>query len=160
MIKTNMEIVFFFTNNILLILLLAVSILRVVPPEWVGYWKFNNNKESDGKAPRLTIINFILTSLFDSVFRAFFIPLIAALGLKSTVTLVILLVVVFDIFVRKQISGPAVTLVCVGIIALYLERLIETGEQIKLFGGFLTWNKEKPHKEVITKTEPGQETQK
>src|SRR5258708_18113241 len=62
MISTNIAIVNFLINNIVLILLLAISILRVVPPEWAGFWKFNNNKESDGRAPRITIINFILTS--------------------------------------------------------------------------------------------------
>lgn len=142
MISTNSEVIIFLEKNIILIVLLVISILKIVPPEWAGFWKFTNNKESDGKAPRITILNLVLVNFFDSIVRSFFIPLLAAFGLKNMVTLVILIVVVFDIFFRNQISTAAVTLTSVGIIALYLESLIETGKHIKLFGGLLTWEKE------------------
>lgn len=140
---TNSVIITFILKNILLVLLLVVSILRVIPPEWAGFWKFNNNKEKDGRAPRITIINFVLTSLFDSVIRAFFIPLIATFGLKNMVTLIIFLVVVFDIFISNQITTQSVTLVAIGIVALYLDRLVETGKKIVFFGGLLRWEKDK-----------------
>lgn len=143
MIDTNKAIINFVINNYLLIIVLLVSILRVIPPEWAGFWKHKDDDASKDRALRITILNFVFTNLFDSVVRAFFIPLLATIGLKSTVTLVILMVVCFDIFVRKLISGPAVTLVCVGIIALYLENLIENGHALKLFGGFLSWDRKR-----------------
>lgn len=143
MIETNKEIIGFLINNIVLILLLIISILRIVPPDWAGFWKFNNNKEADGIAPRITVVNFILTSLFDSIIRAFFIPLIATFGLKNMVTLIIFLVVAFDIFFRNEITTQSVTLIAIGIVALYLDKLVETGKRITLFGGLLRWEKDK-----------------
>ncbi len=133
MIATNIKVLIFLANNIILILLFAVSILRIVPPEWAGFWKFNN-KETDGRAPRITVLQFILTSFLDSVVRGFILPLIAAFGLQKMVTLIIFLVVAFEIFFRHEISSEAVALIAIGIIALYLDRLIDTGKSIILFG--------------------------
>lgn len=141
MINTNVEIISFFENNFILFGLILISLIRIVPPEYAGFWKYNNNKEEEGRAPRITLLNFILTSLFDSVIRAFFIPLVAAFGLKNMVSLVIFLVVTFDIFFRNQISTQSVILIAIGIVALYLEQLVETGEEIEFFGGLLHWKK-------------------
>ena len=60
---------------------------------------------------------------------------------KPAITFIIFLVMGFDIFFRHQISQQAITLVSIGIIVLYLERLIETGKHIKLFWGLLDWHK-------------------
>jgi uncharacterized membrane protein len=60
---------------------------------------------------------------------------------RKLITIIILAVVAFDIFSNHQISGGAITLVSIGILVLYLERLIETGKHIKLFGPLLTWDK-------------------
>ncbi|MFZ2199990.1 MAG: hypothetical protein WAV40_04335 [Microgenomates group bacterium] len=146
MIDTNVILLEFLAKNWLGLTLLVVSIFRIVPPEWSGFWKYNNNNESEGLAPKITPINFLLTGLLDSVIRAFFIPLIATFGLKNMITLIIFIVVFFDIFSRHQISGAAVTLVSIGIITLYLERLIELGKHIELFGKLLIWDKDNSKK--------------
>ncbi len=127
---------------VLLIALVFASVIKIIPPEWSGLWKYNNNRKEDGSAPKLTFLNFILLNFFDSIVRSVFLPLISSFGLKNMVTLIIFIVVIFDFFFRHQISGQGVTLISVGIVALYLERLIETGKRISLFGGLLTWEKE------------------
>lgn len=138
---TNSLIIDFVKNNYLAIILILFSILKIVPPEWAGFWKYVNNKESEGKAVRITLLNLLLTNFLDSVIRSFFIPLLAAFGLKNMITLIIFLVVGFDIFFRGQTSTQAVTLVAVGIIALYLDILVETGKKITFFGGLLRWER-------------------
>ncbi len=140
MIQTNAQAIHFISSNIVLIGLLLVFIIRIVPPETVGLWKYKNDKESDGRSPRITILNFVLINLFDTIIRSFVIPLIAAFGLKNMVTLVIFTVVTFDVFIRHQISTQAVTLIGIGIIALYLDGLLVTGKRIVLFG-LLRWER-------------------
>lgn len=139
--QTNQLLIDFIVNNFVLLLILLISILRVIPPEWAGFWKYNNNKESDGHAIKLSILSFILQNLVDSVLRTFVINFLTAFNFKNMVTFIIFAIVIFDVFIRKQISGAAVTLIGIGIVALYLDRLIETGKHIKLFGGLLTWEK-------------------
>jgi len=119
-----------------------IFIPKIVPPEWSGFWKHNKvNEPTSGLAPKITILKFILHNIIDSILSAFLIPILAMFGLKNMVTLVILTVVLFNIIVQKEITAPAVTLVGIGILALYLERLIETGKHIKLFGGLIDWEK-------------------
>jgi len=141
----NLQIINLIKDNFILIAFVILMLLRIIPPEWAGFWKYQNNKESDGRAPKISFLRLVLHNLIDSILSAALIPLMAAFGFKNIITLIIFIVVGFDIFFRHQISGEAITLVGVGIIALYLDRLIETGKHIKLFGGLLTWDKdEKP----------------
>lgn len=119
----NSEILNLLISNFILIVLILVSILKIIPPEWAGFWKYNNNREADGLAPKITFLNLVLSNSFDSVIRSVFIPLIASFGLKNMATLIIFLVVIFDVFYRHEISGAGVTLISVGILTLYLERL-------------------------------------
>lgn len=138
----NDTIINFVKENYLFIGAFILLIARIIPPEWAGFWKYNNNKEIDGRAPRITLLRFIFHSVVDSLLTSFLIPILSMFGLKNMVTFVILAVVVINIFVQQQISGSVVTLVAIGIITLYLDRLIDTGKTIKLFGGLLTWEKE------------------
>ena len=141
MLETNSLIVAFLTGNFFSLAILLASLIKVIPPEWAGFWKYNNNNSAEGKAQKITALNWLLHMIFASLVQSFFIPLIAAFGLKNMVTLVILMVVGFDIFSRKQVSTASVTLTAIGIIALYLDRLVETGKTIKLFGGLLLWER-------------------
>ena len=141
--KTNDIIINFVKENCLLIGLFVLLIIRIVPPEWAGFWKYKNNREIEGKAPKITPLRFIFHSVVDSLISSFLIPILSMFGLKNMVTLVILAVVVINILVQQQISGSVVTLVGIGIVALYLDKLIDTGTSIKLFGGLVSWEKEK-----------------
>lgn len=141
--QTNQLVISFVINNFLLLIILLVSVLKILPPEWAGFWKYNNNKESDGLAPKISVLHFVFHNIVDAVIRIFVINLLTAFNFKNMVTFLIFTIVIFDVFISHQISGTGVTLIGIGIIALYLDRLIETGEHIKLFGGLLTWDKEK-----------------
>jgi hypothetical protein len=139
---TNSYLIDFFRNNSILLVLLLLSAIHIIPQEWAGYWKYNNNRKEDGRAPRMTILHWLLTSLLNSIINAFIVPLIAAFGLDKMVTLIIFAVVGFDIFSGHEISSASVILTVVGIIALYLDRLVDTGKIITMFGGLLHWEKD------------------
>lgn len=139
--NTNRLIFEFFLNNWVLVVVLLLFIIKMVPPEWAGFWKFKYDKDPEGLAPKITLLKFLLHNTFDSILSAFLIPLLAMFEFKKMVTFVIFVVIVFDVFVRHQISGGTITLAGIGIVALYLERLIETGDEIKFLGGLFSWKK-------------------
>jgi len=139
--RTNTLVIDFLKNNFLLMGLFIICIWRIIPQEWAGFWKYNNNRESEGRAPKISILRLVLHNTFEGATSSFLIPLLAAFSFKNTVTIIVFVVVSFDIFFLHQISGHIITLISIGIIALYLERLIETGKNIKLFGGLISWEK-------------------
>lgn len=145
MINTNSVVINFVKDNYILLIislmLIIILPLKIIPPEWAGFWKYNNNKKNEGQAPKITILQFFLNNVFDGTLRSFFIPMLVAFNLKNTITFIILSVVIVNILSLKQISPAAITLVGIGILALYLEKLIETGRSIKFFG-LLTWEKD------------------
>ena len=140
--ETNILIINFVKDNIILLVLSVASIINIVPPEWAGLFKYNNNDSQQGKAKKITLLHLLLQGVMDGVIRGILIPAVISFGMKNIITLIIFVVISFDLFARHYISGQAVTLVGVGILALYLERLIETGKSIKLFG-LLSWEKDK-----------------
>ncbi len=79
--------------------------------------------------------------IIDSLIRSFVLSLISAFGLKNMVTMIIFIVTGFDIFNSHQVSSASVVLVSIGIIALYLDKLVETGKEISIFGRLLHWKK-------------------
>lgn len=145
MLDTNQIILSFIQSNSIAIIfvLFILSLLKIIPPEWCGFWKFVNNDEKQGLAPRVTVLNWMLHMIIDSLIRSFVLSLLSAFGLKNMVTLIIFIVTAFDIFNNHQISPASVTLVCIGIIAIYLDRLVDTGEEISFFGRLLHWKKAK-----------------
>jgi hypothetical protein len=134
-----MYLIDFLQKNYIIVLLFLFSILKIVPPELAGFRKYNNDDPKQGRASRITPLNFILHNTLDSAVRCW-IPLLSLFGLKNMVSLIIFLVVTFDIFVRKEISTQAVTLVGIGIVALYLDMLVETGKKMSFFG-IVTWER-------------------
>jgi len=130
------------------LLLITVSLLRVIPPEWAGFWKYNNNKQADGVAPKITILRLICHNLVDGIVGGVLISFLALFNFKQLVTLLIFLGVGFDLFLNHQISPTAVTLIAIGVIVLYLDKLIETGKHIEFLKGFFIWDKDDQKKET------------
>ncbi len=65
-----------------------------------------------------------------------FINVAAFLSLKGTVSLVTLIVITVDLICRKRLSKEAVILVSMGIVALYLEQLMDKGKEFSFLGIF------------------------
>lgn len=143
MLDTNKIVLSFIQNNsiVILLVLFLFSLLSVIPPEWCGFWKFNNNDEKQGRASRVTILNWMLNMIIDSLIRSFVLSPISAFGLKNMVTMIIFIVTGFDIFNSHQVSSASVVLISIGIIVLYLDKLVETGKEISIFGRLLHWKK-------------------
>ena len=141
MIETNELIINFIQNNWILILLLYFSLIRIIPPEWAGFWKHKDDDISKPLSPKITIMHWMLHMIIESLINAAFLPVISIFGLKNMVSLIILSVVGFDVFSRHQISSASVTLAGIGIIALYLDKLVETGKTISILGGLMKWER-------------------
>ncbi|MFA5799350.1 MAG: hypothetical protein WC840_00135 [Candidatus Peribacteraceae bacterium] len=136
---SNDALIWFFQNNWIFVLLFLISLIKAIPHKWLKSEEFvKASKES-----RVTLLTFVLESFFDSLSRASF-SLLAVLGLQATVTLIIFVVVIFDIVVKREISTQAVSLFGIGIVALYLNRLIETGKKISFFGMVAWERKDEP----------------
>jgi hypothetical protein len=116
-------------------------VVRIVPPEWAGFLKYVNNNPTEGRGPKMSILKFVLHSIVDQISSGVFIPVLTLFGFKQIVTVVIFIAVGFDIFIRHEISTQVVVLIGIGTIALYLESLVENAKHIKLFGGFLEWQR-------------------
>src|SRR6266487_1869890 len=156
--NTNIQIVQFYLNNYLFLWLVVVLLLPIIPPEWAGYWKYNHNNPTEDRAKKITLLRFILHFLIDSIFVEILLNGMATFQFKQAITFIIFLVMFFDIFFRHQISREAITLVSVGILALYLERLIERGKHIKLFWGLLDWYKDDQGNQTSTQSVPPAQT--
>lgn len=128
--QTNTLIIDFLNNNYLLLgLFLIVCVPKIIPIGW------------NDSGQKITILQLIIQNLIVSIIIPFLSQLLASFSFQKSVTIVIFIMVAFDIFFLRQISGHIITLVAIGIIALYLERLIETGKSLKLFG-LILWEKD------------------
>ena len=143
MVDTNQLIIPFIQNNSLIILfiLFLLSLIKVIPPEWCGFWKYVDNDEKKGLAPNVTVLNWMLHMIIDSLIRSFVLSLLSAFGLKNMITLIIFIVTSFDIIVNQQISPQSVALIGIGIITLYLDKLVDTGGKMSIFGSLLKWER-------------------
>ena len=143
MIDTNQLIIPFIQNNSLIIffILFLLSLIKVIPPEWCGFWKYVDKDEKKGLTSKVTILNWMLHMIIDSLIRSFVLSLLSAFGLKNMITLIIFIVTSFDVVVNQQISPQSVVLVGIEIITLYLDKLVNTGSKISLFGSLLKWEK-------------------
>lgn len=135
---TNDILVKFLSANYLGCILLVVSLVKIFPSEWTGFWKYNNNRPEDGIAPRISLLKLILHNFVDAVWGTATINIVVFLK-ESIVSVIIFGALGFDILVRSQISKEVITLICIGIVFYYLELLIKTGNYIRLFGGLIEW---------------------
>ena len=93
-------------------------------------------------------------NLLESIIQSLF-PVFTGLGLKNVVSLVVFAVVAIDLVVRKQVSNQAVTLIVIGIISLYLDTLVQTGEEITFFHIF-KWKRKNTDSRTIGDATPPQ----
>jgi len=125
MITTN-----FITEKWDLIVLAIALLIPIIPPTWIGQDKtFYDNKNQEQNSKKLSVLSaFINLAILPLV------NITAFLSLRGTVSLIIFLVIAVDLIYRKQLSREAVILVSIGIVALYLEQLIEKGKEFSFFG--------------------------
>lgn len=137
MINTNLIVLGFIANNIVLILLGLLLLLPTIPPRWIGLQDtyFNSFYKKELPVQKYSILK-VLINFFLSPITEF----LVIWSLKGIVSIVIFAVIGADLFFRKQLSNEAVTLVSVGILALYLEQLIEKAKKITIWKLF-EWEK-------------------
>jgi len=133
--------------NWISILLFIFVIIPFFPPEWFNYSpKFYINDPLEPgtyqKSQRISILHALIKLVIKSLSVFVYditLPFQVIMHYKEAIILIVFLVVGFDIFYRHQISREAITLVSIGIFALYLERLIEQGKKINGFFNLFNW---------------------
>ncbi len=146
-INTNVVLVTFFQQNWLLLIMLIASIIPIFPPQWFNYTTryYIGDLYQPGAYQRRQKVSFLhaLVKLAIQPISALIFDLMAPLQVlmkyKEVIIIMIFLVVGFDVFYRKQISREAITLVSIGILALYFEQLIEKGKKIDGFFHLISW---------------------
>lgn len=135
--STNSMVLNFVSNNVVLIVLGVVLLLPIIPPRWIGmrdtYFDLFYKKELPSQ--KYSILRVIIHSLLSPITE-----FLVVWSLRGTISIVIFAVIGADLFFRKKLSSEAVTLVSVGIIALYLEQLIEKAKKITIWKLF-EWEK-------------------
>jgi hypothetical protein len=114
------------------IILVCVLLYPFIQPNWIQ----QNDSYWDNLSNQWRPVNKF--SILQAFINLAVMPLTVFLSLRGTVSLVIFLVIAIDLIYRKQLSREAVILVSIGIVALYLEQLIEKGEEFSFFG-ILRW---------------------
>jgi hypothetical protein len=138
MVNTNLMILGFMANNIVLILFSLLLLLPIIPPHWIGLQDtyFNTFYKKEMPVQKYSILKVLINSLLSPITE-----FLVIWSLKGTVSVVIFVVIGTDLLLRKQLSREAVALVSVGIIALYLEQLIEKAKKISIWK-IIEWEKE------------------
>ena len=112
------------------IVFLLILIYPLIPLRWLGlretYYDFYYKKEIP--AQKYSILRAIIHALLTPLQEV-----IVIWGLRGTVSIVIFVVIGIDLFFKKQLSKEAVTLVSIGILALYLEQLILNAKKITIW---------------------------
>ncbi len=111
-------------------LLLVVILVPIIPPQWLGLRPtyFDTNLKKDFPAEKYSILRAFVHSLLSPLQE-----LIIYWGFRGTVSIVIFVAIGVDLFYRKQLSREAVTLAGIGILALYLEQLIDKAKKISIW---------------------------
>src|SRR5258708_1142963 len=122
--ETNIFLFNFIKSNFLVMALVGVLLLRIVPPELAGFWKYIDGDEKKGIAPKITLLQLILHNLFQGLFAGTLLSVLGLFQIRTTITFLIFVVIGFDLIFRHGISNGAVAFASIGILALYLERLI------------------------------------
>lgn len=141
---TNLEIINFLSNNWILLLLLSVvlSLIPIFPQDKFGYYSkiWDQSTNEWRNAPKMSLLR-VVFHLILSTLSEIPLQILSYFGLKQTISLIIFVVIGFDVFYRQQISREAITLVSIGIIALYLDLLIQSAKKITVFWKILEWER-------------------
>lgn len=124
-----------------------LAIIRVWSPELAGLNKTYFDPQGIEQTQRkMSFLEILMSNLSHVILM----PFTISFTLRGTVTVILFLGIGLDIFLTKKISDNAVKIAIVGIVALYLERLIETADEISIWKIF-TW---KSKKLPVTTTTP------
>lgn len=128
------------TSDIIVsIILFFLVTAKIFPPHWVGGDKqYIDRNDQVVRNPKMSIIDAVTNFLFFSMLR----NLIVVIGLKGSITLVMFAVIIVELVATSTISTNAVIVASIGILALYLETMVEKAKRIKFFKIFEYESKE------------------
>ncbi len=124
------EIINFISNNWLLILIAIISLVPIIPQKMVDPFGHEMNKRMNPPFPDkpFSLLKFICRGIFEA-FAEFAINI----GLRGSATVLMFIVVMFDLINKKTLSSEAVVIIVIAVISLYMEYLINNAEEIEFF---------------------------
>lgn len=133
MINTNQLIINFFFENYLLIFLLIFLLIKIIPT--------GENHAVTNRPTKISLIRYFIECIIDGIIYPFWLNSHTMFTFNNTITIIIFLLIIFSVFITHIVSKEIVILINIAIISLYLERLIETGKNIKFFGNLISWER-------------------
>lgn len=125
--------------KILAVLGSIVFLLPVLSPKFIYtpdyYFDNQSQKIQRGK---VSILQFFLHQVVMLV-QEILIGIAVPLGLKGSVTILIFLVVGADLYFRKGLTSQGLIISIVGVIALYLDQLVEKAKSLEFLKGLFKY---------------------
>jgi len=116
-----------------------VLLLPVLPPGYIYTPDYYfDNKGQKIQRGKVSILQFFLHQVV-MLLQEILIGIAAPLGLKGSVTILIFLVVGADLYFRKGLTSQGLIISIVGVIALYLEQLIEKAKSLEFLKGLFKY---------------------
>lgn len=113
---------------VLYILFFAFLFVPMLPPRWFGALdRYLNPDGTLRPAEKYSIWRAIIHILLSPLLE-----ILAILGLKGAVTLIIFIVIGFDFYFQQQLSNNATILTVVGLISLYFESILEKARAFRI----------------------------
>lgn len=120
----------YWADILIVVPIFALALLPIIPPTFAGlnktYFDYYSGKEKDQK--KLNFFELVIQLISHLVVTG---PVLS-IGFRGTVTLILFLILGADLFLNRRITDNAVTLSIVGIVALYLEKIIDTADEISI----------------------------
>lgn len=113
------------------LIIFLISFVPVIPPKWVFdnvdfYKDQEGNKIFRQKQPLLRFLIKQLMGIIQDIILGFAV----ALSLKGAITILIFLVIGSDLYFTKSLSSNSVIITIVGVVALYMEQLVQNASEI------------------------------
>ena len=118
------------TDVLIIVILFLLAIVPIFPCTWGGANKtyFDINKKEDVIQRNFNFIE-LTVRLFSSVVL---LGPALSMGFRGTVTMLLFVVLIADLILNKTITNNAITISIVGIVALYLENILDKAEEISI----------------------------
>lgn len=126
----NQNIIDFVFNNWTLVSFVIFALIPIIPQKFVDPFGEEMNRRMNPPFPskRYSFLRFLCRGIFDA-----FAEFAVNIGLRGSVTVLMFIVVAFDLINKKTLSSEAVVIIVVAVISLYFEYLVNNAEEIEFF---------------------------
>lgn len=122
--------------NIILFIIFLIIILfpHILPKSVYGVDYYVDTNNSRIQREKVSIIHFFFHQIVV-LFQELIIGIAVSLSLRGAVTILIFLVVGGDLFFKNGLSPQGLAISIIGVIALYLDQLVQNASELDFFKG-------------------------